>query len=71
MLSTYAQFMINFRQSAVKYAQYVKSFFINGDGEMKKVFKWIGIVLGSLIGLILVLGAVLYFIGNAASQQDL
>ena len=32
---------------------------------MKKVFKWIGIVLGSLVGLILVLAAVFYFIGNA------
>jgi len=32
---------------------------------MKKVFKWIGVVLGSLIGLLLVAGAVLYFIGNA------
>jgi mono/diheme cytochrome c family protein len=32
---------------------------------MKKVFKWIGIVLGSLVGLILVLAAVFYFMGNA------
>jgi mono/diheme cytochrome c family protein len=32
---------------------------------MKKVFKWIGIVLGSLIGLIVIAGAVLYFVGNA------
>ena len=32
---------------------------------MKKVFKWIGIVLGSLVGLILLAGAVLFFIGNA------
>lgn len=32
---------------------------------MKKVFKWVGIVLGSLIGLILVLSAVLYFMGNS------
>jgi len=31
---------------------------------MKKVFKWIGIVLGSLVGLVLVVGIVLYFIGN-------
>jgi mono/diheme cytochrome c family protein len=31
---------------------------------VKKVFKWIGIVLGSLIGLVLVAGAVLFFIGN-------
>ena len=32
---------------------------------MKKVFKWIGIVLGSLIGLVLVAGVALYFMGNA------
>lgn len=32
---------------------------------MKKVFKWIGIVLGSLIGLILVAGLILFLIGNA------
>ena len=32
---------------------------------MKKIFKWIGIVLGSLIGLLFVTGAVLYFMGNA------
>jgi mono/diheme cytochrome c family protein len=32
---------------------------------MKKVFKWIGIVLGSLIGLILLAGGVLFLIGNA------
>jgi len=32
---------------------------------MKKIFKWIGIVLGSLIGLLLVAGVVLYSIGNA------
>ena len=32
---------------------------------MKKVFKWVGIVLGSLIGLVLVAGAVLYIVGNA------
>ncbi len=32
---------------------------------MKKIFKWIGIVLGSLVGLILVLAAVFYLIGNA------
>ena len=36
---------------------------------MRKVFKWIGIVLGSLIGLLLVTGAVLYFIGNARSNK--
>jgi len=32
---------------------------------MKKVFKWIGIILGSLVGLILVAGGVLALIGNA------
>jgi mono/diheme cytochrome c family protein len=32
---------------------------------MKEIFKWIGIVLGSLIGLFLVAGVVLYFIGEA------
>lgn len=32
---------------------------------MKKVFKWIGIVLGSLLVLILLAAAVLYFIGNS------
>lgn len=32
---------------------------------MKKVFKWIGIVLGALIGLILVAGIMLYFMGTA------
>jgi cytochrome c5 len=32
---------------------------------VKKVLKWIGIGLGSLIGLILVLAAVLYFIGDS------
>lgn len=32
---------------------------------MKKVLKWIGIVLGSLIGLVLVAGIVLYLMGNA------
>jgi mono/diheme cytochrome c family protein len=31
---------------------------------MKKVFKWIGLVLASLIGLVLVAGVVLYLIGN-------
>lgn len=31
---------------------------------MKKVFKWIGIGLGSLVGLILVVGVVLYLMGN-------
>jgi len=32
---------------------------------MKKVFKWIGIVLGSLVGLALVASLVLYLIGNS------
>ena len=32
---------------------------------MKKVFKWIGIVLGSLVGLIVVVGVVFNLIGNA------
>lgn len=32
---------------------------------MKKIFKWIGIVLGSLVGLILVVGVVLYLMGSA------
>jgi mono/diheme cytochrome c family protein len=32
---------------------------------MKKVLKWIGIVLGSLLGLILLAATVLYFIGNS------
>lgn len=32
---------------------------------MKKVFKWIGIVLGSLVGLIVIVAAVLYLMGNA------
>jgi mono/diheme cytochrome c family protein len=36
---------------------------------MKKIFKWIGIVLGSLVGLILVLAAVFYFIGNSRLNQ--
>ncbi|MBI5352292.1 MAG: c-type cytochrome [Chloroflexi bacterium] len=32
---------------------------------MKKVLKWIGIVLGSLLGLLLVAGGILYLIGNS------
>ena len=32
---------------------------------MKKVIKWIGIVLGVVVGLILVIGITLYFMGNA------
>lgn len=36
---------------------------------MKKIFKWIGIVLGSLIGLILLAGVVLYFVGRARMNK--
>ena len=36
---------------------------------MKKVFKWIGIVLGSLIGLVLVVGVVMYFMGNSRLKK--
>lgn len=36
---------------------------------MKNVFKWIGIVLGSLIGLLLVAGVVMYLMGNARFQK--
>jgi mono/diheme cytochrome c family protein len=32
---------------------------------MKKIFKWIGIALGSLVGLILVAAVILYFVGNS------
>jgi len=32
---------------------------------MKKIFKWIGIILGSLVGLILVVAAILFFKGSA------
>lgn len=32
---------------------------------MKKIFKWIGIVIGSLIGLVLIAGFVFFLIGNA------
>ena len=32
---------------------------------MKKIFKWIGIALGSALGLILVAGTVMYVIGSA------
>ena len=32
---------------------------------MKKILRWIGVVLGSLAGLLLVAGVVLYFMGNA------
>jgi mono/diheme cytochrome c family protein len=36
---------------------------------MKTVLKWIGIVLGSLIGLLLVTGGVLYLVGNARGHK--
>ena len=36
---------------------------------MKKVFKWIGIVLGSLIGLILIAGGALFLMGNAGLNK--
>ena len=32
---------------------------------MKKVFKWIGIVLGALVGLLLVAGVAMYLMGKA------
>jgi mono/diheme cytochrome c family protein len=38
---------------------------MKGVVRMKKIFKWIGIVLGALVGLILVVGGVLYLMGNA------
>ncbi len=34
-----------------------------------KILKWIGIVIGSLLGLILVAGAVMYFMGNARQNK--
>ena len=36
---------------------------------MKKVLKWIGIVLGSLIGLVLVVGVVMYLMGNSRLKK--
>lgn len=36
---------------------------------MKKVLKWIGIVLGSLVGLILAAGIALYVIGTARMSK--
>lgn len=36
---------------------------------MKKVFKWIGVVLGSLLGLLFVAGIVLYFNGRARMNK--
>jgi mono/diheme cytochrome c family protein len=44
--------------------------FINkGAAIMKNVFKWIVIVLGSLVGLIVVAGLVLYLMGNARFKK--
>ena len=37
---------------------------------MKKVFKWIGIGIGSLVGLILLVALVLFFIGNARLNKS-
>lgn len=37
---------------------------------MKKFFKWLGIVLGALVGLLLIVLAVFYFKGNAALSQS-
>jgi len=37
---------------------------------MKKIFRWIGIVLGSLVGLLLVVGVVLFLIGNASLNKS-
>ncbi|MBI3163844.1 MAG: c-type cytochrome [Chloroflexi bacterium] len=36
---------------------------------MKKIFKWIGIVLGSLVGLILLAAATLYFVGVSRANK--
>ncbi|MBM3179250.1 MAG: cytochrome c [Chloroflexi bacterium] len=36
---------------------------------MKKIFKWIGVVLGGLIGLIVLLAIGLYFVGNARMNK--
>jgi len=36
---------------------------------MRKFFKWLGIVFGSLVGLVLVTGATLYFIGNSRANK--
>jgi hypothetical protein len=40
------------------------------DINMKKVLKWIGIVLGSLLGLLLVALVVLYFSGSARLNRN-
>jgi mono/diheme cytochrome c family protein len=50
-----------------------KHFYCYSKGDfngMKKVFKWIGIVLGSLVGLALVVGLVLFLIGNARLNKS-
>jgi mono/diheme cytochrome c family protein len=36
---------------------------------MKKVLRWVGIVLGTLFGLLLVAGAVMYFMGDASLKK--
>jgi hypothetical protein len=36
---------------------------------LKKVLKWIGIVLGGLLGLLVVAGVVLYFVGGEGQQE--
>ncbi len=36
---------------------------------MKKVFKWIGIVLGSLVGVIVVAAGIMYLMGNARANK--
>jgi len=37
---------------------------------MKKIFRWIGIALGSLVGLLLVVGVVLFLMGNARLNKS-
>ncbi len=44
-------------------------YFENGDLEVKKIFKWIGIVLGSIVGLIVVAGITFFLIGNASLNK--
>ena len=36
---------------------------------MKKLLKWLGIVLGSLIGLLFVVGGILFLIGNTRANK--
>jgi mono/diheme cytochrome c family protein len=38
---------------------------IKGEDAMKKVLKWIGIVLGGLIGLLMVAGVMMFFLGSS------